>query len=364
MSDAKNKEIAVIGAGPAGLMCAKILAEHDKRVTIFDKLKYDDIGEKICTGALSKKAINLIPNLSDNILDLKPNSFDIFMNVNDKERKIYSDIDVTMIDRKKLGQFMLKNALDAGANISANSELKSLDTEYKILNFKNRNIPFLYSALIGADGSNSIIRKELNLRSSGILCTSFKIPYKERKLICFIDMKKYGLNIPFIFPHGKFAYAGLWNYSQYPISFNDANIIFDKYCEDRFGYRYLDKEGGYGLINSNYNGYKFDSIYLAGDAGGFAESSYGEGLYWALKSGKLIGMELSELDVKKEWKDFLKQKRKHDILVNVFLGIYNRPPKLIKNSILSTLNFGISHFLSKSTGGRRSKKLFDKFVNN
>lgn len=362
MSDIKNEEIAVVGAGPAGLMCAKILAENDKYVTIYDKLKYNDIGEKICTEALSSKSLSLLPNLPTNIFDLKPNSFDICINVNNKERKTYSEIGVAMIDRKKLGHFMIREAMDSGAHICASSELKSIDTKFKILNFKNRAIPVFYSSLIGADGSNSYIRNELNLKTSGILCSSFKIPYTEKKLICFLDIKKYGLNIPFIFPHEKFAYAGLWNYSQYPVSFNDANKIFNEYCKDRFGFEYLKGEGGFGLINSKYLGYKFDDIYLIGDAGGFAESFYGEGIYWALKSGELVGKELSGLDIKKEWKEFLKQKKKHDKLINIFFSIYNKSPKLIKNSILSIFNFGVSHALVNPTGGKRTKKIIDRFV--
>ena len=75
------------------------------------------------------------------------------------------------------------------------------------------------------------------------------------------------------------------------------------------------------MINSRYNGYKFDDIYLIGDAGGFAESFYGEGIYWALKSGELLGKELSGINVKNEWKRFLKQKRKHDKLINMFFGV-------------------------------------------
>jgi geranylgeranyl reductase len=363
-----EKEIAIIGAGPAGLACAKILAEQGKKVTIFDKLRYDDIGKKICTEALSSKSLSLLydlySNLPDNVFELKPNTFDVYININGKERKTYSDIGVAMVSRKKLQKFMLKEAMDSGANIFAHSELKSLDTKNSILNFKDRATPVLYSKLVAADGSNSIIRKGLELKSSGILCSSFKIPYKEKKLICFLDIKKYGLNIPFIFPHGEFAFAGLWNYSQYPVSFNDANILFNEYCKDRFGYEYLDKKGGYGLINSNYKGYKFGDIYLSGDSGGFSEAFYGEGIYWALKSGELVGKELSGLNVEKEWEEFLKQKRKHDNLIKSFFYIYKKLPEFIKKQICSVIDFGASHYLSKSTGGRRAKKMFDKYVSN
>lgn len=357
------KDIVIIGAGPAGLKCGTILAEHNKNVVIYDKLERKDIGKKICTGALSKKSQLLLPELDSDIIDLECNSFDLYLNVNGSERKTFSEIEVEMIDRNKLGQFMLKQAIDSGVEFCDNSELASVNFKDKELKFKNGK-SVQYSVLIDAEGSNSIIRRELNLKSSGILCSSFKVPFEENKLILFVDIKKYGLSIPFIFPHGKYAFAGLWNYSQYPITFKEANERFNNYCKERFGFEYLDKAGGYGLINSNYNGYKFDDTYLIGDAGGFAEAFYGEGIYWALKSGELVGKELSGLDVKTEWETFLSQKMKHDKLMNSFLSTYDKAAKPIKNLMVSMLNRGVTKFLTKSTGGKRAKKIFEEYVHN
>ena len=53
----KKYDVIIIGAGPAGLSAAKILAENGKTVLVLEKNKV--IGPKVCAGGLTTKDFKL-----------------------------------------------------------------------------------------------------------------------------------------------------------------------------------------------------------------------------------------------------------------------------------------------------------------
>jgi hypothetical protein len=44
--------------------------------------------------------------------------------------------------------------------------------------------------------------------------------------------------------------------------------------------------------------------------------------------------------------------------------MYNKSPEFVKRWVTSIINFGASKAIARSTGGRRAKKIFNKFVDN
>ena len=50
-------DVVIIGAGPAGLKCAEILAKNNKKVLVLEKNK--NIGKKVCAGGLTMKDFEL-----------------------------------------------------------------------------------------------------------------------------------------------------------------------------------------------------------------------------------------------------------------------------------------------------------------
>ena len=73
-----------------------------------------------------------------------------------------------------------------------------------------------------------------------------------------------------------------------------------------------------GTVNSLYCGYKFNNIFLAGDAAGLTPGLTGEGIYPALLSGKLIAQNILEKKKdKKELKRHLLNKHTMDIFARL-----------------------------------------------
>jgi flavin-dependent dehydrogenase len=79
---------------------------------------------------------------------------------------------------------------------------------------------------------------------------------------------------------------------------------------------------------------------LIGDAGGFADHNYGEGIYFALKSGELIAKLICGEPIKKEIKNFLTQKKRHEE-IKIPLAIYRRiPRKLLREFVPKSVELG------------------------
>ena len=64
----KKFDVIVVGAGPAGLICAKKLSKSDLKVLLLEK--EDDFGDKVCAGGLTRKGLNLL-DIPDDIIEQK-----------------------------------------------------------------------------------------------------------------------------------------------------------------------------------------------------------------------------------------------------------------------------------------------------
>ncbi len=100
----KNKyDVIIIGAGPAGLSCAKTLQESGKSILLVEK--NDKIGPKICAGGLTTKIELQNPEL---LKEVAYSFSSIKISVAGKEKTInHHKPFVSTISREKLGEVML-----------------------------------------------------------------------------------------------------------------------------------------------------------------------------------------------------------------------------------------------------------------
>ena len=100
-----NKDIVIVGSGPAGLTISNILLSFGKSVTLIDKLPKRNIGRKCSAGGLTTKAYKYIP---DKLIHREFNEMSFY--INDNKYTIHSNSNIPIvktIDRHELGQYML-----------------------------------------------------------------------------------------------------------------------------------------------------------------------------------------------------------------------------------------------------------------
>ncbi|MFH1642239.1 MAG: FAD-dependent monooxygenase [Nanoarchaeota archaeon] len=312
----KRFDVVIVGAGPAGLKAAEILAKH-KKVIVLEKNKV--IGPKVCAAGITQKDLEYIP---DELIERKFDSFFIVSKGRvEIKQKLYT------IERKKLGEYQADLAKKAGAIIKTECEVSQIKDDYVITN-KGR---YYFDYLIGADGSNSIVRKHIGLGSKIMgLGIQYNIKIEKEEVEIYFDPKKFGLFYAWIFPHKNFTYVGTGSL----IPQKGLKSVLDNFIkEQKLNLDNAKFEAA--LINPDYKGYKFNNIFLAGDAAGLANIFSGEGIYQAIVSGEEIAKKI--INPKYDCYKLRKIIRKNIKLIQLFKFLKRRPfifEKISMNEIL------------------------------
>jgi geranylgeranyl reductase len=268
----------IVGAGPAGLAGATILARAGKKVLILERRRR--VGPKVCAGGITWSGIK--SRVPETLIE---RSFCAQTVVTGWQRTVITGREplVSTIDREALGQWMLETALNAGVEIRTETMLKSfsgnrLRTDHEELEFQ---------FLIGADGSSSTVRRLLGIPTTTVgvglnLFVEGDFPTMEWHL----NDQLFGNGYAWIFPHRRSASIGAYAGRQ---SMAPTLLLknFHLWAE-KHGINPGQSRLTSALINYDFRGYRFGNCFLAGDAAGLASALTGEGIYPAIVSGEEI----------------------------------------------------------------------------
>ena len=268
----KKFDVIIVGAGPGGLRCAEILANSDLKILLVEKNEI--IGPKVCAGGLTNKCVDYF-GIPDNLLDHKYKK--IKLHIPSKSIFVESDnFFVYTIDRKNLGQWQLNKIKNfENVTIKTKARVIRITSNYIIVNNEEK---LEYKFLIGADGSNSIVRKYLGLGINNLGITiQYIIPTdKYKNLELFFDSKLFHSWYLWIFPHKNYVSIGCGSNPKY-LSAKKLKKNFMEWLQNN----HIDITNAKlesHPINYDYKGLKFDNVFLVGDAAGLASNFTGEGI--------------------------------------------------------------------------------------
>jgi len=167
----KKFDVIVVGAGTAGCLAAKTIAEAGLKVCVVERKKREEIGEKVCGDALGEHHLR-------NVGLEKPNGGELENRI--EGIKIYSpDLDTVftireedfvgyLLNRRLFGQWLLKNALDKDAVLLDSFQclepiiVKNFVTGILAKNLKTgENIRLESKVVVDASGFLAIVRRKL-----------------------------------------------------------------------------------------------------------------------------------------------------------------------------------------------------------
>lgn len=307
-------DVIIVGAGPGGLRAAEILSKENKKVLLLEKNA--EIGPKVCAGGLSRKCFKLL-EIDPAFTEL---SYDgaVFNAPGIRTKLEFGEIFGYTVQRKKLGEWQLQKINQSKVTIKTSAEVEKISGESVVL--KNGE-EFEYDHLIGADGSNSIVRRHLGLKTKFIgVAFHYLVPQKFPDLEVFFDRKLFGPWYAWIFPYRETTSIGFGCFPKL-MSMKVARENFEGWLKKK-KIDVTNAKFEAFPINCDYRGIQFGKVFLVGDAAGLTSGFTGEGIYPALVSGEEVARKI--IDPKYKMPKIGELRREvalhHFMLVIVFLA--------------------------------------------
>lgn len=288
-------KIAIIGAGITGLYLAWKLSERGEEVTVFEKK--EKIGKEACSGLFSERILEFIPE-SQKLIQNQINS--ALIHFPKCTLKIKFSRQFLVMSHFELDNLVAKLAEKAGAKI--------------LLNFngtRNDLVPIQegFDKIIGCDGANSFVRKELGLRE----------PDYRLGILGFV-LERNSSNFVETWPakDGFIWKISRGNETEYGIIGNPkgAKLLLEEFL-NKYNL-HLEKINS-GLVPQGLIIPKNSSITLCGDAAGLTKPWSGGGVVWSLIAAK---------ELLKNFPDFVKYQKE---MKKFFL------PKILLSKIITSV---------------------------
>lgn len=302
----QNYDIIIIGAGPGGSTAAYLLARNNFKVLLVDKEIFPRY--KLCGGLLSLKTIQLIKKIyHESPEDLIKNKiidyYTPFYNITYRNKRIISrnsgDLNLFLVDRTIYDNYLLNKAKNLGVEVMEGIKIDNIDIDNCKIELQNGEV-IESKLLIGADGANSIVRREFIRKKiirnkewhfnlgTGLECFVNRRDLEKNQyenLILTLGFVNYGYN--WLFPNKDKIILGVGalnrkNKGKFLSALNNfissLNIKTEKISP------VIAHPVPYGnfAIKPVYK----NNVVLLGDAAGIVDPLWGEGIYYAQKTAE------------------------------------------------------------------------------
>lgn len=248
-----SNKIAIVGGGISSLYLGSKLASSNK-VDIFERKK--EIGKKCCSGLFSERILNFIPE-SKELIENRIEK--VKVHFPNKEIDVNLSQTLLVMSHFKLDKMMAEKAKREGAEITLNKAILSL--------------PENYDYIIGCDGYDSVVRKEVSLPKLSIRLGIKGYIEKEDNSdhVEVWPTKQNG----FIWkiPRGKRQEYGILDKPKY------AKKLLNNFLEER---NIKIKNKCSGLVPEDLSFPDQPKVTLCGDAAGLTKPWSGGGVIWGL----------------------------------------------------------------------------------
>ena len=283
-------DVVIIGAGFAGIECAKNLGNSNLSVLLIEKDEEKNLGRKVCAAGVTLDDLNY---LSRDFLNF---DFQKALICYKKKSVIISGNNgiISTINKKVVLHSELNHLKDHNnINVLTGVVIRNINSD-NCLEF-NSGEKIKFGFLVGADGATSIVRKHLNLPTKKLeIAIQYVIPKRFENFELHFDGSFFGAGYLWIFPHKDYTLIGCESDTRF-INSGKLKDNLDYWLKKR-GIDFSKEQFEAASINYDYRGYRFGNIFLAGDAAGLSSGLLGKGIYSARLSGQQIAREILHQD--------------------------------------------------------------------
>ncbi len=305
-------DVIIAGAGPAGSTCGRECAQQGLKTLLLDKDPFPR--PKPCAGAVSEQTLSYLDfTLPPELIDQECFGARIHLNSRAVEIRKSERIAV-LVSRDKFDSFLVKKSIAAGAQFLPEEKVTEVLLHHDSIEVRTGKSSHTARCLVGADGVHSIVAQRVrpaftrDETAAALVCS---VPAgagsRDSRLNGFLDMY-FGIapmGYGWVFPHGEYYSVGIMGLSS---EFPRPQKALEDFARS-IGLPLAQPRGHVIPLGGIKRSIVKDRILLAGDAAGFADPFHGEGISYAVLSGKLAARAVAAA-VKKD--DFSALSRYHD----------------------------------------------------
>ncbi|MHA1595447.1 MAG: NAD(P)/FAD-dependent oxidoreductase [Candidatus Baldrarchaeia archaeon] len=297
----KESDILVVGGGPSGLLFSTLAAREGLRVTVLDKWDPPNF-RKPCGGMLTLRAIKRFKIRTEG--DARGiNKIRVNTPVGVFEKSFRRAICINM-DRRDLIRQLAERAESEGVRIVTRSYVRAVRIKNQNIKVYTKNDALEAVLLVGADGVNSVVRRQIfkqKLLADRLgFCVQYLIEADERKVnslfndtnFFFYGRQYSPYGYAYIFPRKNTVAVGVGalfskidrRLTEYLNRFISKNKSMRELLENS---RSVKLEGYYVPLCGFLENIVANSCVLIGDAAGTVSPITGEGLYYSMTSAEI-----------------------------------------------------------------------------
>jgi len=281
----------VVGAGPAGSSAARRCAQLSLSALLIDKAVFPR--DKVCGGGLSEQAISYLDfELPQEIVERDVYGSRVHFGDSCIEvRKPYR-IAIT-VSRTDFDHFLLKKADDVGVHILEGRRVSGLNPGKGYIEVIVGKDKYAGRVVIGADGFNSVVARYVRRKHSkeeyGV-CVESKIAAHDTIIDKYVhNAVDIHFNIAhggygWVFPHRGYFSVGVGGLAS---RFSNPKAVMHNFLAATGFPPDVKMKGCPIPVGGIHRNIVANRLLLAGDAAGFVDTFYGEGLAFAICSGQL-----------------------------------------------------------------------------
>jgi geranylgeranyl reductase family protein len=283
----RKYDVIIVGSGPAGGTAAFYLGEAGKRVLVIEKESLPRY--KTCGGAVSTRMLEQFPFSFETVIQSKVKAISYGL----REATVtipLPDRSLSMVMRAEFDEYLLKHAR---ADVRQGETVRAVDEGIEAVTVetsKGERIQGEY--LIAADGANSIVARSLGLRRRKVIAGAIEIEaavpaeifdrFADRPLLIFGEI---GVGYLWVFPKLDHLSVGIGALHPRP---GELQSVLARVM-NRYGIPISGQlQKGHPLpIYTRGEQISTARSLLTGDAAGLVDPFTGEGIRFAIKSGRM-----------------------------------------------------------------------------
>jgi geranylgeranyl reductase family protein len=279
----------IIGAGPAGCAAAWDLATAGRPVLLLDRAEFPR--HKACAGGLTRKSLRALRYSVAPVVRETVSAIVVEKQSGEAATLASRNAVCAMTVRQELDHFCLQQTLGAGAEFARIGPIGGLEISNDGVVVRTAEQDYRARFLIGADGVHSRVRQLLYGESPHWFWRGFALearvyPTNGEGSELIFDFAPVRRGYGWVFPKHDHLNVGLGVYDDSGSQKLDRARL-SLYIHERFGDARVEHVMGQFLgFGAEKAPQAEQRVFLAGDAGGFADPLTGEGIYGAIASGQ------------------------------------------------------------------------------